>query len=328
MYEPLTKTSGIEAVNKYLASFAVETSADGLTLATGDAGGLAQSVAIPDRLRTWLTDVRLLRGVPLACLVPDADLLPPESIRFFHVDQTWVDRIVDGIFAAANTGTVDFVFSYSMLRLIREALDLELTALAAAQVPGTAWTGDQPMTGMLIRSELARRWPDMIVRAYTSSSNMNSPMPVLRAESISKDIYIALFAGQPAMVHVREPNVGTRYGVEPRSNPTQQHPYKVDYRPENGDTAENAPEIIIEFRGDRVVNLWELGHDSVVNTTRQVALNLEQLPYVQEFKIVHEEERGSKEPEAFGTTMTFRGNRFMKLDSFKARRAERQAMEG
>lgn len=329
MYDALTNVSGIEAVNKYLGTYEVESGPDGLALAATDDSMFGQNITMPDRLRDWLVDIRLLRQIPLAYLVPDAALMPPESIRFFHVDQTWVDRVVDGIFSAANTGTVDFVFSYALLRLVRQAIDQELTARATAQFP-TNWTGAHPMTGMLIRSELARRWPDMIVRAYASTANMESPIPVLRAEAVSKDVFIALFAGQPAMVHVREPNVGTRYGVEPKPNPTPQSPYKVDGRPLDGNTAENPPQLEIVFRGDaalRIINLSDLGGKSVENTPRQVALNLEQLPYVQEFKNIHPEQRGSKEPEEYGATVEFRRGRSMKLDAFIARRNQLQAME-
>ena len=336
MYDSLTKTSGIEAVSQYLANFQVEAGPDGLSLVTGDGGSYGADVAMPERLREFLIDLRLLRHLPLAYLVPDAALLPPESIRFFHLDPTWVDRVIDGVFAAANTGTVDFVFSYSLLQMARAGIDKELTDLAKAQVPGTAWTGEKPMTGMLIRSELARRWPDLIVRGYTST-NVADPtvptVPVLRAEPISKELYIALFAGQPQMVHVREPNVGTRYGVEAQANPTLAQPYKVDSRPTNGDTPENATPIVLSFRGAasrRVLNLSALATASAENSPRQVALNLEQLPYVQEFKHspTHQESRGSKDPAAMPNTLSFRRGRSMTLDKLKARQAELNEMEG
>jgi hypothetical protein len=338
MYDSLGKVSGIEAVHQYLSNYQVEVGPDGLSLVTGDGGNYGADVALPERLREFLIDLRLLRHLPLAYLVPDAALLPPESIRFFHVDPTWVDRIIDGVFAAANTGTVDFVFSYSMLQMARSGIDKELTDLAKAQVPGTGWTGDKPMTGMLIRSELARRWPDVIVRAYTSAADPADPtvptMPVLRAEPISKDIYIALFAGQPQMVHVREPNVGTRYGVEARDNPTPTHPYQVDSRPTDGNTPENATPIVLSYRGAsnlRILNLNALATDSnsAEDSPRQVALNLEQLPYVQEFKHLptHQESRGSTNPATLGTMMSFRRNRSMTLGKFIARQAELDEME-
>jgi hypothetical protein len=337
MYDSLTKVSGIEAVNLYLATYEVQTGPDGLTLASSDGGAFGQNVAIPARLRNWLVDLRLLRGIPLSYLVPDAALLPAESIRFFHVDPTWVDRVIDGVFSAANTGTVDFVFSYSLLQMCRVAVDNALTDLAKAQAPGTSWTGGTTMTGMLIRSELARRWPDMIVRAYSTVNvapeNITKPdVAVLRAEPISKDVYIALFAGQPEMVHVREPNVGTRYGVEPVNVQQGGPPYRVDARPVNGDTPENAPDINITFRTPslRTINLEALATNanSAENSPRQVALNLEQLPYVQEFKHNREESRGSKDPSTLPGMMMFRRGRVMSLDKFIARKAELEALEG
>jgi hypothetical protein len=333
MYDPLTNVSGIDAVNKYLSNFLIESGPDGLSLATGDGGNHGMDVAMPERLRDWLVGIRLLRDLPFSYLVPDARMLPPEAIRFFHLDPTWIDRVVDGIFSAANFGTVDFVFSYSVLQMSRAAIDAELTAMATKQVPTTSWTGDQRITGMLIRSELARRWPDLIVRAYTTTTadpNLPPDMAVLRAEPISKDLYIALFAGQPAMVHVREPEVGIRFGVEPAGDPTPLHPYQVDSRGIDGVAPENATPIVLSFRGQiglRILNFAALGTHSVEDTPRQVALNLEQLPYVQEFKSTHAESRGSKDPATLPNIVQFRGGRFMSLDKLKARKAELEEME-
>ena len=349
MYESLTTMSGIAAVNKFLSDYEVEEGPDGLSL-IWNANAYFGEVAFPDRLREWLVGLRLLRGVPLAYLVPDAALLPPESIRFFHVDPSWVDRVIDGVFAAANTGTVDFVFSYRMLHASRGTLDGELTDMAKAQVPSTQWAGGQPMTGMLIRSELVRRWPDMVIRGYKNTNPPPAPDPsdpppptvaLLRAEPISKDIYIALFAGQPGVVHVREPNVGTRYGVESQ-NAGGGLPYKIDARPKDGNTLESAPQVVISFRDDpalRIINLKELAQDGAQaassndpankgdDSPRQVALNLEQLPYVQEFKGIHPESRGSVDPATIpGNVMTFRRpGRSMTLDKLKARKAELEA---
>jgi hypothetical protein len=334
MYDPLTTGSGIDDVIKYLSNFQIESGPDGLSLATGDGGNYGMDLEMSERLRDWLVGIRLLRDLPFSYLVPDARMLPPESIRFFHLDATWIDRVVDGIFAAANFGTVDFVFSYSVLQMARAAIDDELTTIAATQVPMTSWTGDQRITGMLMRSELARRWPDLIVRAYTSA-NADPKLPdiaVLRAEPISKDLYIALFAGQPAMVHVREPDVGTRFGVEPRLNPTPAQPYQVDDRGTNGIVPDDSSPIVLSFRGPanlRILNFAALATDpkSDEDTPRQVALNLEQPPYVQQFIGPHQESDGSTDPGSLGATVQFRRGRFMSLDKLKARKAELEELE-
>ena len=51
---------------------------------------------LPEVVRTWLARLRMLEGVPFQHLVPDAELLPPESIRFFHLDREWTDALTQG----------------------------------------------------------------------------------------------------------------------------------------------------------------------------------------------------------------------------------------
>ena len=293
MYERLTISTGVEAVHKYTSLFTTTLAADGVVFAPPDTNAYFGDISIPDRLRQWLVDIRLLRHIPIAYYVPDAELLPPESIRFFNVDPTWMDRIVDGVLAAANTGTVDTVFSASVLGMVRTALDAELTAIAQASVANTSWTGAKPMTGMLIRSELVRRWPNMIVRAYTAEAdNFSAPStaPVLRAEPISKDLYIALFGGSPAMVHVREPNVGVRFGIE--ENPPGSTTWVVDKRASNGAEAPGSVTVSPRNAQKRTLDIAKLAQ-AVGAAPRMVALHLEQKPYVQEFKLTAPEDRGS-----------------------------------
>ena len=47
----------------------------------------------------WFANLAMLEGVPFNYLVPDERMLPPESIRFFHVDQDWIDALIDGAFS-------------------------------------------------------------------------------------------------------------------------------------------------------------------------------------------------------------------------------------
>jgi hypothetical protein len=293
---------------------------------------------MPQRLMDWLTDLRLLRHIPLVYLVPDSTLLPTESIRFFHVDTTWVDRVIDGVFSAANTGTTDAVFCYSLLASARKAVDIELEKMASAKAPGVNWSVDTGMTGMLIRSELARRWPDMIVEAWTEivgnwdQPHNSKPMALLRGENISRDIYIALFAGKPKMVTIREPFSGVRFGVEPQV-PDSQTAYKVDSRKTNGVAemdAQNKPKPLnIVWRGSatrRVINFVDLGNKGTdPGSTRQLAINLEQKPYMQEFKddAAHLESLGSQD--FSGYRMTFRKGRYMNFKNLQIRLDQQKA---
>jgi|GEM_PF-5084133 len=335
MYERLTLETGVEAVQQYRAGFSIQSTPDGLVFAPPEGDNPSyMSVAIPDRLRDFLIDLRLLRHIPIAYFVPDAALLPPESIRFFHVDPTWMDRVIEGVFSAANTGTVDTVYTASVLGMVRDAIDSDLAKLANDSVQGNGWTTDNGMTGMLIRSELVRRWPDLIVRGYKTivDDKTTAPLaPVLRSEAISKEMYIVLFGGSPAMVHVREPNVGVRFGVEPTSagSPT---PWTVDKRAGDG-TSIAGPKQPVSARNlqSRTLDIAKLAL-AVNGESRRVALHLEQRPYVQEFKQTVEEQKGSLpftdflNPDGTLKVVSMRKGRVMNLTSLQNRLAQVQQM--
>ncbi len=55
-------------------------------------GSIPNGVVPPDVVR-FLARLRLLEGVPFNYLVPDATMLPLESIRFFYVDRNWLDAL-------------------------------------------------------------------------------------------------------------------------------------------------------------------------------------------------------------------------------------------
>src|SRR5215471_12370514 len=101
MYDPVHKNTGVTAVTNWVSQFQ-SPDPDGLTFATPGGKLAFPDLFVPERLYTWLLNLRLLRPVPLSYLVPDPALLPTESIRFFHVDPTWIDRVIDGVFAAGN----------------------------------------------------------------------------------------------------------------------------------------------------------------------------------------------------------------------------------
>lgn len=279
----LTTGTGVGAVIGAVSEYQIAAEADGLEFASpaNTPDWFPAGIQLSERLIEFLTDVRLLRRIPLSYLVPDAKLLPPESIRFFYVNQMWVDRVIDGVVSNTNLGTVDFHRSLTVLQAIREQ-----AKPAAGQ-----------MTGMLIRSELVRRWPRMTVRAFSNTNaklDAESNVPVLRNEPISRDVYIALFDGVPVRVHLREPFDGVRFGVEAATNGQ----YSVDRRQINGDPGSGTITVTFRNAERRTIDVGKLADDIVddsgVADPRQMALHLEQRPYVQVFTQSTGEAQGSR----------------------------------
>lgn len=338
MYPPVTTQSGAKTVNDALATFIIEVPSDpppgiapdGLVLTPPDVPG-DLAIVLPDRLRSFLLDLRLLRGMPLSYLVPDAALLPHESVRFFEVDPTWTDRVVDGVIAAANIGTIDLTYSTSLLPLIRDALDDDLVSLAEDSAPASTWTPKtKPMTGMLWRSQVVRRWPNLTIAAASGEG-------ILRAEAISADIYLALFAGRPTSIEIREPPVGARYGVEPTA--TASPPFTVDGRKPDGSSKDPAVKVGVSWRhkSTRTLDIAKLSNDirttsgftaTAKDASTPVALHLEQRAFVQQFLSAVGEPTGSQVFEGdlmpLGKPVAGKPQRMMDVSDLR-RRAEQLA---
>lgn len=172
--------------------------------------------SMPPYMDAFLANLRLLIGVPFSYLVPHPALLPPESIRFFYVDQSWTDRLVDGAIAVGKTGTREQAHHHAHHAAVRQQLDLSATQVRARArglaVSNTTPAGDATITGFLLRSSAVAGWPHMDVRAYDSSGGK---LPTLRLELLSPAIMVGLFRGVPTLVTFEEPHHALQFGAEP-----------------------------------------------------------------------------------------------------------------
>ena len=290
-------------------------------------------LSTPGGLVTWLRDLCLLRHLPLPYLIPDPRLLPPESIRFFHVDRMWTDRLVDGVLWAGNLGTLDVTFRLRTLATVRDRVQRELNRLVYWNelngvdedadedgvidegVAGYGWDAREDnaaITGLIIRSQLVARWPDLIVDGFDDLEGERR-VRLLRRDLLSKNLLIALFAGVPRRVEVKEPPVGMRFGVE---QPTGGASWVVNLRAVDGEQAPGDQTVAVPRRGPgepRVLDVaglrssidqswpsWKPPPPGYEAGARDVGLHLEQLPYVQLFMTAGElgvaEAEGSKLP--------------------------------
>ena len=162
---------------------------------------------VPAPLVDWLHDLVLLKGVPFGYLVPEPEMLPPESLRFFYVDPNWQIRMVEGALHAGTSGTAD---DDDLFEGFRRAVLSQLGRRPGG--PG----GDKVVTGMLLRSALVRYHPRMSVRAFAKVSNDQGadPLPVVRRARLSQSVMLVMWEGVPARVELEEPHEGTRFGVD------------------------------------------------------------------------------------------------------------------
>ena len=138
---------------------------------------------LPPYAVAFLAHLRLLIGVPFDYLVPDPRMLPDESIRFFHLDRSWTDRLVDGVFAVGKIGTREQAHHQAAAADIEARLDEAepgvrplQRGLGTLQEPAATAEADagQPITGLLLRSALVSGWPHMDVLRLRDGSQAHA----------------------------------------------------------------------------------------------------------------------------------------------------------
>jgi hypothetical protein len=249
---------------------------DALRERMSDPGQLAPDAPVPGLppyALAFLAHLRLLVGVPFAYLVPDPRMLPNESIRFFHLDRSWTDRLVDGVLAVGKIGTREQAHHQTAAPDIQAQLDqLEPNVrpvqrgLASIEDPAATAGQDagQPITGMLLRSALVSGWPHMDISAYLKGVKLT----LLRLERLAPAVLIALWAGIPDRVQLEEPHHGIQFGSSTTSGPLGVLRRRPDgYRSPDSDTlgaaeskAQGYPSFPFAFRDStlRVVEIAAL----------------------------------------------------------------------
>ena len=189
---------------------------------------------MPPYMESFLAHLRLLVGVPFEYLIPDPRLLPDESIRFFYLDRSWTDRLVDGAIAVGKIGSREQAHHQAHAPAVNQQLDqterivrdLQRGGAFARLKPSAPSTSAGVITGFLLRSAAVSGWPQMDVRAY-STDIPESPVPLdpadpnvaakqlrtLRLERLSPAVLLALFDGIPQLVYLEEPHHGVQFGV-------------------------------------------------------------------------------------------------------------------
>lgn len=173
----------------------------------------------PPQISEWVAALKLLKGIPLSCLTGDEKQLPPESVRFFYIDENWTDLLVKG---ALSIGAED-----AKARIINDFCTPGFHDEGNRRLPfarenriheeqrrfcmkDTADPGYGRMTGFLMRSRLVRLWRGLESAAWDRKGNVLS---ILRMEQLSEEIMICIYQGELAKLRVKEPKEGLRFGT-------------------------------------------------------------------------------------------------------------------
>ena len=171
----------------------------------------------PDDIHRWLAKLVLLNGVPFEYLVPDERMLPAESIRFFFVDENWIERLIDGalsvvgrtelqqlIHAALRTALVDPVKTGRVAQVRQQQLGHD-----AEDSEPLVW----PLTGFLLRSVIVDHWKGIEVE-NTAKDDSNKVLTTLRLDRPAQGVLLGLYNGPLGSVTFKHPPESLHFGID------------------------------------------------------------------------------------------------------------------
>lgn len=285
---------------------------------------------VPGELRRFLARLRLLHGVPFSYLVPDAKLLPIESIRFFYIDRAWTDALVQGALSVGTISTADRAQLEAVYPHIRTEVDVAERTVRQPRGEKLLQGPGGTITGFVLRSRAVSGWPNLHVRAYsqdvleddvlsTEAESHPSRMKVLRMERLAPAVLLVLFDGVPEVVHIEEPRQGIQFGarLDPEDPPAQRRA-KVRMRdnltgatvpPKDDFTDDNSVPVPFRPGAPGVINIAVLRDRLAASSPNsggtlepnEYALQMLRFPYRQ----------------VFGDPQNTQGQQFYELDKFK-----------
>lgn len=186
-------------------------------------------MGIPEKLGEWLDQLRLLEHIPFNYLISDERLLPKESLRFFQLDERWIEALLDGVF---SIGRVPYGDQFKE---------------KANAIPN--------LTGILIRSDVVSNWPDILIDGYSvkpDSTNLDgnledNQLRLLRIERLTEDILFCIFDGKVVTVDIHLKPETVHFGYNRPANHDINpvcHDYFKDLRDLDGTEAQKGHEPI------------------------------------------------------------------------------------
>ncbi|QJB37996.1 hypothetical protein HF324_09085 [Chitinophaga oryzae] len=168
---------------------------------------------ISGELSDWLAKVKLLYPVPFRKLIADERMLPNESLRFFYVDLNWLNAAIDGAMSFGITSGKNQLLHDIVMPGIRAAAQ-QKAGMIRSRITGRQTADTQPpdvMSGFLLRSDMVKAWPTLVIRARDASDNS---LNIIRTDHLAPNVLLCIFSGVPDNVTLSEPAETLCFGVD------------------------------------------------------------------------------------------------------------------
>lgn len=199
---------------------------------------LLKTLADPEKddhktIETWFSRLHLFYGLPFNYLVADERMLPIESLRFFQVDNNWMDVLIDGALSIGSSKPSSNSPLATRLAAVRESAKQKRASIRArilSKATGPAAekakkfleqgqaSVPENISGLFLRSMVVSGWPGIQVHGFSDAAGQD-PIRILRMERLSSSLLLVLFEGVVQSVIFEEPSEGVHFGVTPDTAP-------------------------------------------------------------------------------------------------------------
>ncbi|KAL9032934.1 MAG: hypothetical protein Q9214_007750, partial [Letrouitia sp. 1 TL-2023] len=156
-------------------------------------------------LFNWIMNKLFLDTIPVHYLITDPAHLPTESIRFFHIDPTWLDCMIDGALSVANHLSNDD-------DVIRQFIKVEINRYLSTPIGSgpTAHLPQVPLYGFFLRSAVVKVFPDLQLTIPYPEGKGAGLAPILVQKRMASDILMVLLdrlpdSGQISSIRFAQP---------------------------------------------------------------------------------------------------------------------------
>ena len=153
----------------------------------------ATATDMPQSIIAWFKNLILLNSIPFNYLVPDPDLLPLESLRFFQVDTTWLECVIDGAFGIGDVLTQEADYQQCKQKVLSSIQHSET------------------VTGFLLRSQVIEHYPSLEIKGMDYQGKV---LKFLRLERLSNNVMSCLFSGVLASITINQKPEALHFGFK------------------------------------------------------------------------------------------------------------------
>jgi hypothetical protein len=119
----------------------------------------------------WITDKLYLGDIPAHILFPDPIVIPEETIRFFYIDDAWMDCLIDGALSVGNHLESD---DDQIKNAIKELYNVYLSTT----VHNVNMKPQIPCYGFVLRSQIVKVMPDLKINVNWNNTSADPRAPV------------------------------------------------------------------------------------------------------------------------------------------------------